>query len=78
MSDSAELNRILSDLADGTIDADQAARRIADLDRPAERPQVSPESLYDSRPARAMAASSGSCTEKPRSCSVLLGMLPVL
>ncbi len=37
MSDSAELNRILSDLADGTIDADQAARRIADLDRPPAR-----------------------------------------
>ena len=63
MSDSAELNRILSDLADGTIDADQAARRIADLDRPAERPQVSPESLYDSRPARALADDSADADE---------------
>lgn len=54
MSDPAELNRILHALADGKIDADQAASLVADLDRPAERVQIPPEALYDNRPARAL------------------------
>lgn len=52
MSDPATLNRILHDLAEGKIDADQASGLIADLDAPAARP--ADESLYDAPPARAL------------------------
>lgn len=53
MSDPAELNSILEDLAAGRIDADQAATRIAELNAaptPTARRAVSVESLYDSPP----------------------------
>lgn len=57
MTDPVELNQILSDLASGKIDADQAAARIAASPTPPasapDQPQLDLESLYDSPPARA-------------------------
>lgn len=55
MSDSSEMNRILDQLAAGTIDTEQAAARLAQLQStPAPRPDISVESLYDTPPARVL------------------------
>ncbi|MGB3953997.1 MAG: hypothetical protein WBL05_01725 [Brooklawnia sp.] len=54
MSDPAELNRVLEDLASGNISAARAAELIPDLNARAGGRRLDPEALYDTPPARAM------------------------
>lgn len=54
MSESAELNRILKDLAEGRIAADEAAALIDALPKEPPALVLDPESLYDAPPARVL------------------------
>lgn len=54
MSDPAELNRVLEDLASGKITPARAARLIQDLNAQAGGRRPDPEALYDTPPARAL------------------------